>query len=319
MSSPPLRHDTSAPANPGDSVSPDAFAVALRTAIRASGLSLDRIQYRLRSRGVSISVTALSYWQSGRRRPERAESLTALTHLEFVLGVAPGALTALLGPPRPRGRPQRTPQYPPMDAMWGSHERVLSLLSRMNITSDTALSRISQHDRVEIAQDRGERSVRVRQVLRAEQDGADRWVLVYDVARPGNPLPEIVPLQSCRIGRVARDEDAGLIVAELPFNRPLARNDTVIIEYELVFAGPPYARGDDSFNRKFRLPVRDYVLELHFDPRALPKYCEQFALSTGEGELRPSRELVVESTGHTHAVALGFGPGTFGVRWVWDD
>ena len=319
MVGPVLHHGADAPASAADPVAPDAFSIALRAAIRASGLSLDRIQYRLRSRGVSISVTALSYWQSGRRRPERPESLTALTHLEFVLGVAPGALTALLGPPRPRGRPQRTPPHPPIEALWGNRERVSSLLSRMNITSDTALSRISQHDRVEIAQDRGERSVRSRQVLRAEQDGADRWVLVYDVAKPGNTLPDITTLQSCRLGRVARDEDAGLIVAELPFNRPLAKNETVIMEYELTFPGPRYLRGDDSFSRKFRLPVRDYVMELRFDPRALPKHCSQFAHGTGVGDLHPSRNLVVESTGHTHAVALGFGPGTFGIRWGWND
>jgi hypothetical protein len=319
MVGPLLRHGAESPASAVDSVAPDAFSIALRAAIRASGLSLDRIQYRLRSRGVSISVTALSYWQSGRRRPERPESLTALTHLEFVLGVAPGALTALLGPPRPRGRPQRTPPHPPIEALWSDRERVSSLLSRMNITSDTALSRISQHDRVEIAQDYGQRNVRVRQVLKAEQDGADRWVLVYDVGRPGNPFPEITPLQSCRIGRVARDEDAGLIVAELPFGRPLAKNETVIMEYELAFPGPPYARGDDSFSRKFRLPVRDYVVEIHFDPRALPTYCKQFAHGTGVGELHPSRNLVVEASGHTHAVALGFGPGTFGIRWGWTD
>jgi hypothetical protein len=313
-----FRHGVVAPSNTIDSTAPDAFSMALRAAIRASGLSLDRVQYRLRSRGVSISVTALSYWQSGRRRPERPESLAALTHLECVLGVAPGALTALLGPPRPRGRTQRTPSHPPIDALWSNRERVSTLLSRINIESDTALNRISQHDRVEIGPGRGERTVRVRQVLQAQQDGADRWVLVFDVARPGKPFPEIVPLQSCRIGRVAQDEDAGLIVAELPFDRPLAKDETVIMEYQLEFPGPPYARGDDSFSRKFRLPVRDYVVELRFDPNDLPSRCERFELGTGEEELGQCRDLVVEASGHAHAVALGFGPGTFGVRWGWN-
>ena len=55
--------------HPADNLAADAFPTALRTAIQASGLSLDRIQYRLRARGVSVSVTALSYWQSGRQAP----------------------------------------------------------------------------------------------------------------------------------------------------------------------------------------------------------------------------------------------------------
>jgi transcriptional regulator with XRE-family HTH domain len=80
------------------------FAAALRAAIRARGLGLDRIRYRLRSRGVSISLATLSHWQSGRCRPERSESLVALAHIEEVLRVPPGSLTHLLGPPRSRAR-----------------------------------------------------------------------------------------------------------------------------------------------------------------------------------------------------------------------
>ncbi|MCE7010549.1 helix-turn-helix domain-containing protein [Kibdelosporangium philippinense] len=300
-----------------DALAGDAFPIALRAAIRASGLSLDRIQYRLRARGLTISVTALSYWQSGRRRPERPESMSALKHLEEVLGVESGSLTALLGPPRPRGRAQRTPAAIPIEALWDNREQLAPLLARMDLASDTSLTRISQHDRVEIAGDRGERSVRVRQVLRAEHDGADRWISVYDVAKPGNPLPRIVPLQSCRLGRVAKDPAAGLIVSELLFDRPLSRGETVIMEYEVAMSGPPYARGDDSFCRKFRLPVRDYVVEMRFDPTDLPAFCHQVSTPADDPDAATRRDLVVDSAGRTHAVVLGFGPGTFTVEWGW--
>jgi transcriptional regulator with XRE-family HTH domain len=302
-----------------DPLAGDAFPVALRAAIRASGLSLDRIQYRLRARGLTISVTALSYWQSGRRRPERPESLSALKHLEEVLGVESGSLTALLGPPRPRGRAQRTPTTIALEALWDKKDQLAPLLSRMDLASDTALTRISQHDRVEIAPDRGERGVRVRQVLRAEQDGADRWISVYDVAREGGQLPRIVPLQSCQLGREAKDTEAGLIVTELLFDRPLARGETIIMEYDVVAAGPPYHRNADSFCRKFRLPVRDYVIELRFDPADPPTFCHQVATPAEDIDGATRRELVVDSSGHTHAVALGFGPGSFGIEWSWSD
>lgn len=300
-----------------DGLAGDAFPVALRAAIRASGLSLDRIQYRLRARGLTISVTALSYWQSGRRRPERPESLSALKHLEEVLGVESGSLTALLGPPRPRGRAQRTPTAISMEALWDKKDQLAPLLSRMDLASDTMLTRISQHDRVEIAPDRGERAIRVRQVLRAEQDGADRWISVYDVAVPGNPLPRIVPLQSCQLGRVAKDTEAGLIVAELLFDRPLSRGETVIMEYEVASDGPPYPRNDDIFSRKFRLPTRDYVIEMRFDPADPPAYCHQVATPADDVGAATRRDMVVDSSGHTHAVALGFGPGAFAVAWGW--
>ena len=80
------------------------FAEALRLAIRARGLGLDRIRYRLRAKGSSISLATLSHWQSGRCRPERTESLLVLKNLEEVLGVPAGSLARLLGRPRGRAR-----------------------------------------------------------------------------------------------------------------------------------------------------------------------------------------------------------------------
>src|SRR4051794_9385628 len=151
------------------------FPEALRAAIKTSRLSLDRIQHRLGLRGITISVATLSYWQSGRRRPERPESLEALRHLEAVLGVPPSSLTALLGPPRPRGRRSRPTRVLPIDALWSRRERLAALLNRVDTPSDCRLGRLSQHDRIEVAPDGGQRSLWVRQVLRAEQDGADRW------------------------------------------------------------------------------------------------------------------------------------------------
>jgi len=51
------------------------FDAALRAAIRARGLSLDRLREHLRARGVTVTTATLSYWQSGRSRPERRDSV----------------------------------------------------------------------------------------------------------------------------------------------------------------------------------------------------------------------------------------------------
>ena len=68
------------------------FHTALRVAIQTSGLGLDRIRHRLAMRGITVSTTSLSYWQSGRSRPERAESLAAVTALEDLLELPAGSL-----------------------------------------------------------------------------------------------------------------------------------------------------------------------------------------------------------------------------------
>ncbi|MFD5660064.1 hypothetical protein ACFWHX_22630, partial [Streptomyces hirsutus] len=47
------------------------FHVALRAAIAARGLPLQRVQHHLSRHGVKVGVTSLSYWQQGARRPPR--------------------------------------------------------------------------------------------------------------------------------------------------------------------------------------------------------------------------------------------------------
>jgi transcriptional regulator with XRE-family HTH domain len=294
------------------------FPDALRATISASRLSLDRIQHRLALRGVTISVATLSYWQSGRRRPERPESLEALRQLEAVLGLPQTALSSLLGPPRPRGRRSHAADLLPIDALWSRREHLASLLSKVDTSFDGQLGRISQQDRCEIGPDRGHRSLWVRQILRAENDGPDRWILVYDSETPG-VLPELTGLRNCGLGRTTTDDDGRIFVAELLFERPLARGDTLIMEYELVNPGPPYPGGGDVYCRKFRLPAREYVLEVRFSPDALPTRCQQFSTVVGEDERSRRRNLVLDSSGGVHAVALGFGPGVFGIGWEWPD
>ncbi|MEU5694053.1 hypothetical protein [Actinosynnema sp. NPDC020468] len=310
-----MRHTRSGPV-PADRRD-DPFAVALRAAIRARGLGLDRIQQRLRGSGAAVSVATLSYWQSGRRRPERPDSLAALKHLEVVLEVPPGSLTALLGAPRPRGRVRQVEPVPPLERMWSSADRVASLLAGVDVRSDDALTRINLHVVVEIAPDRGLRRITTRQVLRAEQDGPDRWISVHDMAASGAPTPEVIPLQSCDLGRVIRQP--GVVAAELLFDRALARGETIVIEHASVLPGPPFPRGDDSYCRVFRHPVRDYVVELRFDPAALPRACYHYSTRPENPEPHHRRHMPVSAAGHAHAVALGFGPGGFSVRWDWPD
>ncbi|MCP2166646.1 hypothetical protein [Goodfellowiella coeruleoviolacea] len=299
-----------------DLLSTGPFAAALRAAIRARGLSLQRLQRRLHERGVPISVTALSYWQSGRRRPERPESLAALRHLEDVLDLPVGTLGSLLGPPRPRGRTAtRTGRALPVAALWRDR-RVAALVAGLDTTADSALTRISQHDQVEIGADRSLRAVRVRQVLRAERDAVDRWVLVFHGMSSANRLPEVRPVRSARLGRLTSDPALGLLAAELLFPRPLRRGETTVVEYELVHTRPgPHP--DDTFCRKFRLPVREYLVEVRFAPAALPVRCLRQAHAPDGRPLAPTRIVAVAEDGFAHAVVLDFGPGSVELRWEW--
>ena len=121
-----------------------------------------------------------------------------------------------------------------------------------------------------IGPDRRPRSIEVSQVLRAEQDGVDRWITVYDWDEVTPHPAQLFPLRNCRTGRVAVNLDEHIMVAELLFERPLSRGETLIMEHKMV--NPPELRNAETiYFRRFRLPVRDYVLEIQFDPDTLPR------------------------------------------------
>jgi hypothetical protein len=234
------------------------FPVVLRAAISASGLPLERIQYRLRQRDVRISVPTLSNWQSGRRSPERAESRRAVAELERVLALPAGALVTLLAPPRPRGR---TVTPSPPTATWG--RAGARLLSTLDTAADGRLLRLSQHDTVTVDAAGRVTRVHTRHVFRARQDGADRWIDVWH--HGAGPAPAVISGRwRCLPGQVRVDRRARLAAAELVLDTALPAGATAVAEYGLAFDDGPAGR----FFRRFALPVREYVLELRFAPAA---------------------------------------------------
>ena len=302
--------------HPADNLAADAFPTALRTAIQASGLSLDRIQYRLRARGVSVSVTALSYWQSGRRRPERAESLAALGHLESVLGVAPGSLIALTRPAA-SARPRAARVVPAAD-----RGAVARARAGLEAAEADRLHHRDRADQAEPARPDGRRRRPRREAHRrapgrcapsATASTGPSWSTTWSAsaARSRRSPRCSLPHRPGRPGR-GRRPDRRRDRPGLP-PRPRRHRD------RRVRAEPPGAAV---------LPRRRQLLpQVHhprsrvragaaFDPRALPAYCELYTVDPDE-QTTTRRKVEVNAAGEAHAVALDFGPGTFCVRWDW--
>ncbi|GAA4533866.1 hypothetical protein [Amycolatopsis samaneae] len=292
------------------------FAAAVRAAILASGLTLDRIQARLARRGAPLSVATLSCWQSGRRRPERPGSLYALGQLEAVLELPGDSLRALLGARGARGRRPGTGRLPALADLWVTRPRASELLRQVGQDAESVLRRLSQHDRLQVGPDGRPRRLHCRQVMRAERAGADRWLLMMDWGGPpGEPLVVRHP-RNCALGRVLSDPESSLGAAELLFDRPVREGETVLIEYELVRPGRPGAPvSGDRYSRRFRRPVREYVLEVCFDAAAVPGRCRQITCGVGDETPKTVRALEVGPADSVHAVGTDFGPGKFGIAW----
>lgn len=283
-----------------------SFADELRLAIDRRGLGLERIRDHLDQRGVSVSVATLSYWQSGRSLPGRKASIAAISHLEDVLALERGHLRRTL--PLTRERPRRC-VVRDLDDLWPDPGHA-EVLHRLDTRWDAELDRVTLHDVLRLGADRRQHSLTVRQVMRARSDGPDRRVVMHCQDDISVGLPEFRAIQGCELGRVERSVEHGVAGAELLFHRPLARGETVVVEYEFVAldVGPL----ESEYTRRLRMPMREYLLQVEFHPDALPATAIAF---TDDHEsvidLDPSHR---GHLAHTDAT-----PGTTGIRWTWDD
>lgn len=195
------------------------FDVALRRAVAARGLTLDRLAERLAMAGAAVSVSTLSNWQRGRTIPATPSSRHAVAELERILDLAEGTLMAGLAPYATTDRklPTRTGLTPAVSRR---------LRARFGL-ADPGLVILKMDDLVRVEGSRYELETKL--VVRAERPGIDRMVTIR---KPGEEAadPVIKAGPTCRVGRV-KAGDAGLFAVELIFDAPLTRGELYPLSY----------------------------------------------------------------------------------------
>ncbi|MFF0560784.1 hypothetical protein [Streptomyces sp. NPDC004266] len=298
-----------------DALRTGPFEAALDSAVRASGLSLERIQHRLAERGVEISVTTLSYWRRGRSRPERPQSRQAVRLLEELLGVPTDGLVSLLGPRRPRGRwVNRDSEVLESERLWPEFVSLPGLLAELDSTDD-GLLRVAAHDHYELdAQGTGAR-LTTRLTLKAVRDRVDRCVVILHGEDPDAALPEFTDVRNARLGRLRSDRSVPLVVAELFLDRTLSEGETTLIGYTLRF--PESGRRAEECGRGFNAPALLYTLEVAFHPDAVPVRCRRCSSAVATGDPVSAELVWISASGRAHAVFENPGPGFRALRWEW--
>ncbi|MEU9132297.1 hypothetical protein AB0D08_30010 [Kitasatospora sp. NPDC048540] len=293
------------------------FHVALRTAIATRGLALHRVQQHLARRGVQVGVTTLSYWQQGRRRPERAESLRAVQQLEEVLDLPAHSLTRLLGPRRSAGTAPAGPATRPYRDLIRPAEAVDGLLATIAGPPGTGLHTVTHIERITIGADRRQLRRSSQHVLRAHHDGIDRYLAIYQ-GDPGCDITRVTLRadENCRPGRVRRDPAAGLLVAELLLDRRLRTGDTHLLGYG--FEDVPGPEPSSEYVRGFNAGAGQYVLQVAFHPAALPVRCHRFTSRAPGGRPYETEDLTLDGHHCVHLVATALPPCILGIRWDWD-
>ncbi|MFD9396396.1 hypothetical protein ACFWBB_38360 [Streptomyces sp. NPDC060000] len=295
------------------------FHVALRAAIAARGLPLQRVQHHLSRYGVKVGVTSLSYWQQGARRPQRPESLRAVRALEEILQLPDESLIRLLAEPGGGAGPTVTGpsagrSYRSLLAASGILEQ---LLGELECPVDGGLHTLGHHERVRIGSRRELLGRESQHIVRAHRDGVDRFVAVHH----GDPgcAPErmtVHALENCRAGRVRRHHDTGVLVAELLFDTRLRAGDTFLFRYGVEDGTADVSR---EYVRGFGAAGGQYALQIRFDENAVPVRCHRFTQHSAAAPRGGRQELPLSGRHRSvHLVEPRVRPGMVGIGWDWD-
>ncbi|MFE2594779.1 hypothetical protein ACFYO6_20585 [Streptomyces anthocyanicus] len=293
------------------------FHVALRAAIAARGLPLQRVQHHLSRHGVKVGVTSLSYWQQGARRPQRPESLRAVRALEEILQLPEESLIRLLAEAdsepeerRPAGRSYR--------AHLAASGVLDQLLTELGYPSpDGGVHTLGHHERIRIGPRRELAGRESHLIVRAHRDGVDRFVAVH-YGDPGCAPARMTvhALENCRTGRVRTHQETGVLVTELLFDTRLGAGDTHLFRYGVEDATAGVSR---EYVRGFGTAGGQYALQVRFDAAALPVRCHRFTQHSPAAPRGGRQELVLSGQHHSvHLVEPRVRSGMLGIGWDWE-
>ncbi|MFC9532398.1 hypothetical protein [Streptomyces sp. NPDC056975] len=292
------------------------FHVALRAAITARGLPLHRVQHHLTRHGVTVGVTSLSYWQQGARRPQRTESLRAVRALEEILDLPDESLIRLLAKDEEHAARQRpsTRSYRSLVEASGVLEQ---FLAELGSSPDGGLHTVGHHERVRIGARRELLGLDSQHIVRAHQDGVDRYVAVHH-GDPGCSTDHVSvrALENCRTGRVRRHRGTGVVVAELLFDARLRAGDTFLFRYgfEDGTAGP-----SSEYLRGFGFAGGQYALQVRFTEGVLPVRCHRFTQHSAAAPRGGHQDLPLSASHRAvHVVEPQVRAGILGIGWDWE-
>lgn len=275
------------------------FHVALRRAVRDSGLTLDRLRTHLARRGIRVGLSSLSDWQTGRSRPKREDSPRIVAALEELLEIEPGALLRLLAVADDRRRV----------ADVGVVAELLDAVS----AGDQTLEVVSKHHKLTLDAEGRTAEIWSRTVVRAPHNGVDRFVGCYfGHCDPG--LVQVEPLGNCHLGSRLEHPSEPALAYEVVFGERLRRGETWVFDMRLTDGTASMC---SEFAFAFRHPFDQYVLEVQFDPGALPRTLTAFTHDDIRGGRQPQQNLLLSRHNSVHLVASAVDSGVVGIEWDW--
>lgn len=291
----------------GDSTS--AFAAALRAAVSERGITLARLRQQLQDDGNGVSMATLSYWRSGDRQPEGAQSLSVVEGIEDRLRLRRGHLTALLRPSARLG--SVPPPRLPFDEERENRETAETLAALRSSPQET-LRDLSTQLTVRVGAAGAVESIVMRSLVQATQDVITELPLIDVAPEETDVLSVISDVVGGRIDREYLHPGHLLSGVVIALDEPITVGETTLFEFTEAFP-PGYPPRQSAWHATSR-PARETLIWVHFHPDAPPSWCEEFVESDDDytSAMRSVRN------GSVHVVRHGFGPGVVGIRWGYD-
>ena len=288
------------PSDPHGALYAGPFHVAFRRAVRDSGLTLDRLRTHLARRGIRVGLSSLSDWQTGRSLPKREDSARIVSALEEILGIEPEALLGLLAAADDRRR-------------IADVGVVAELLDAVSESGHQSLDVVSKHHKLTLDAEGRTAEIWSRTVVRAPRNGVDRFVGCYfGHCDPG--LVQVQPLGNCHLGRQLEHPSEPALAYEIVFGETLRRGGTWVFDMRLTDGTASMC---SEFAFAFRHPFDQYVLEVQFDPGALPRTLTAFTHDDIRGGRHAQHNLLLSRHNSVHLLASAVDSGVVGIEWDW--
>lgn len=285
----------------------DAFAGALRDAINAKDVTLSWLQQQLKRRGNRVSMATLSYWRSGARRPEGAQSLAALTDIEEILGLDDGALIRLL-PSSKRTGPLGPSQFPISEEE--IEKAVIEAYAALGTPYPDPSREVTTHSVTDVDA-RGYLSFSSTRSLLQAISGTVVATPFLELTPGVRTTPPIFTAVSG--GRIAGkySHESGEVHGVLfELDVPLTAPDTTMVEWSVEYPEdyPPTRETGHGVSRQ----CRELLVWTRFHPDALPDWCEERVETPAGVTITP---VTLNGSGSVHQLHRSFGPGAVELRW----
>lgn len=284
----------------------DAFAGALRDAINAKPVTLSWLQRQLKSRGNRVSMATLSYWRSGARQPEGAQSLAALADIEDLLGLESRALSRLL-------RSTRTGPLGPNQFPIGQldiERAVEDAFAALGAPYPDTSRELTTHSVTDVDAEGNVVSCNTRSIVQSTVGTITAIPFLEMTPGVRTPPPTLAAVSGGRIAARYSHPDGEVHGALFELDVPLAAPDTAMVEWSVDY--PPDYPSTRETGHAVARQCRELLVWTRFHPDAVPDWCEEI-VETPEGSTVTPVPLTRGTS--VHLVRRGFGPGALQLRW----